>query len=278
MSDDLRVIAYGGGVQSTALVVLATQGDLDYDYALFSNVGEQAELPATLRYVRDVIMPWTEGCAGPQVIELSRRHMRGPKKGQKRDLYDDLVNGPQRSIPIPIRMPDTGAPGTRNCTGEYKIKVVSRWLKTHGATEEQPATVAIGISTDEYHRANRRTPTAREEVVYPLLDLGLSRGDCRAIIHDAGLPVPPKSSCYFCPFHRPAHWAEMRRDEPGLFELSADLETLLNMRRDELGKDHVYLTRFGKPLRDAITEAQDTLFAEHGMDNDGSCDEGYCFI
>ena len=276
----LRVIAYGGGVQSTALVVLATQNELNFDYALFSNVGEQAELPATLKYVRDTITPWTTEWKGPEVIELSRKRMRGDRKGETRDLYDDLVNGPQRSIPIPVRMIDTGAPGTRNCTGEYKIKVVSRWLKSHGATVDDPATVAIGISTDEYRRANRRVPSVAETIEYPLLDLGLSRNDCMNIIRDAGLPVPPKSSCYFCPFHRPQHFSEMRRDDPDLFEKAADLETLLNIRRDSLGKDHVFLTRFGKPIREAIPVAQPTLFTGDAwdMDNDGVCDDGYCFV
>ena len=67
----------------------------------------------------------------------------------------------------------------------------------------------------------------------------------------------------------------MRRDESELFEKSADLEALLNKRRDMLGKDHVYLTRFGKPLREAIAVEQVGLdFGEHG---DEGCDEGYCW-
>jgi len=46
----LRAISYGGGVQSTALVVLAAQGVIDFPLALFANVGEDAE-PDTIRYV-----------------------------------------------------------------------------------------------------------------------------------------------------------------------------------------------------------------------------------
>jgi hypothetical protein len=49
---------------------------------------------------------------------------------------------------------------------------------------------------------------------------------------------------------------------------------LLNRRRDDLGKDHVYLTRFGKPLRQAIPDGVDLLpmFDEA----DGLCDSGWC--
>ena len=69
----------------------------------------------------------------------------------------------------------------------------------------------------------------------------------------------------------------MRRDEPDLFEKSADLEELLNARRDTLNKDHVYLTRFNKPLRDAIPEAQDMLpLFDLSPDADG-CDSGHCW-
>lgn len=66
----------------------------------------------------------------------------------------------------------------------------------------------------------------------------------------------------------------MRRREPDLFEKSCQLEELLNTRRDELGKDHVYLTRYGRPLRDAIPDGVDVL---PGFDEaDGLCDSGWC--
>ena len=45
----MKVISYGGGVQSTAMLVLANQGAIDsVDAALFSNVGDDSEHPATL--------------------------------------------------------------------------------------------------------------------------------------------------------------------------------------------------------------------------------------
>src|SRR5918995_5909486 len=72
-----------------------------------------------------------------------------------------------RSLPIPVRMPDTGAPGTRSCTLDFKIRVIGRWLRQHGASRTNPATVAVGFSTGEVHRANRKraqpweTPTTR---------------------------------------------------------------------------------------------------------------------
>jgi hypothetical protein len=272
----LRTISYGGGVQSTALIVLATQGRIGrVDAALFANVGDDSEHPATLDYVRSVAVPWAAE-RGLPIHELRRTR----KTGVEFDgLHGHIVNhgdpGTLRE-PIPVRGMN-GAPLSRSCTSDWKIGTVGKWLKQHGATAADPADVLIGISADEFHRASNKRAEAYERPLYPLLDLGYDRADCQRVIADAGLPVPPKSSCYFCPFHRPQTWAEMRRDEPELFERSAALEDLLNARRDTLGKDHVYLTRFGVPLRDAIGEAQTMLPLFDVSPDTESCDEGYCW-
>jgi 3'-phosphoadenosine 5'-phosphosulfate sulfotransferase (PAPS reductase)/FAD synthetase len=51
---ELRAFAYGGGVHSTAALVLAAAGRIDFPVFLFANVGDDSEHPATLRYVRDL--------------------------------------------------------------------------------------------------------------------------------------------------------------------------------------------------------------------------------
>jgi len=234
----MRVISYGGGVQSTALVVLATQGRIGpVDAALFSNVGDDSEHPATLSYVRDVAVPWAAE-RGLEVLEL-RRVLRD---GSELTLRQALERPESRRVEIPLRMAN-GSPGNRACTPEWKIRVVRRWCREHGASRTEPAEVLIGFSTDEVERVGNAQEHPAERKAYPLLDLGLSRTDCQRLIADAGLPVPPKSSCYFCPYRTPANFAEMRRDEPVLFRQAAEVEAAANRTRDRLGKDHVWLTR-----------------------------------
>lgn len=272
----LRTISYGGGVQSTALVALAAQGKLDdiiggpVHAALFSNVGDDSEHPATLEYVRNIAMPW----AAERGITIHELH-RVKRDGSTETLMGRLTREGSRSLPIPVRM-DNGAPGNRSCTADFKIKVIGKWLKANGASKDNPAVVCIGISTDEITRVSNKRVMPYEQPVYPLIELGLDRSACQRVIAEAGLPVPPKSSCYFCPFHRPQTWAEMRRDEPDLFWKSAELEATLNARRDVLGKDRVYLTRFAKPLPEAIPEAQEMLPLLEMAGGDG-CDSGYCW-
>jgi PP-loop superfamily ATP-utilizing enzyme len=225
----LRVVSYGGGVQSNALLVLAAQDRIDYRTFLFANVGDDSEHPATLRYVRDVAMPYA-AAHGIALHELRKVTCNGSIE----TVHGRLIRPGSRSLPIPVRMPHTGAPGTRSCTLDFKIRVLGRWLLQHGASRDDRATVAVGFSTDELHRCNRKKAQPWETPAYPLIDLGLSRQDCANVIARVGLRIPPKSACYFCPFHRPAHWAEMRRDEPELFARSVALERLLNDRRARL--------------------------------------------
>ncbi|GAA1890385.1 phosphoadenosine phosphosulfate reductase [Streptantibioticus ferralitis] len=264
----MKVVSYGGGVQSTALLVLAAQKRLPYRTFLFANVGDDSEHPATLAYLRNVAIPFAAQ-NGLDLQELVRRR----RDGSTWTLMQQLKRPESRSIPIPVRM-SNGAPGRRSCTAEFKIKVIGRWLREQGATACNPATVGIGISLDEIHRANRRRAEPHERVAYPLLDRGLRRTDCEALIADAGLPVPPKSACFFCPFRTVEGWHQLRRDEPELFSQAVELEDTINQRRKALGRDPVYLTRYGQPLATAIpaSAGEDQLEDE----SEGTCDSGWC--
>jgi len=266
----LRVVSYGGGTQSTALLVLAAQREIDFPVFLFANVGDDSEDPATLAYLAQHAVPF----AAAHGIDL---HVLDKVKrdGTIETLWGRLMKDGSRSLPIPVRM-SNGAPGKRSCTTDFKIRVIRKWLKQHGATTRDKATVAIGFSADEMERVGARRPHDVEEIVYPLLDLGLRREACQRIIERAGLPLPPKSACFFCPFHRPKVFADMRRDRVALFDKAVLLERTLNARRDVLGKDHVYLTRFARPLDDAVLTAQPNLF-DTGGPGETSCDDGYCW-
>ena len=75
--DRLRVASYGGGVQSTAMLVLAAQRIIDFPLFLFANVGDDSEHPASLRYV-DVgpHRRWAGGAGvprGPRRLRLPPR-------------------------------------------------------------------------------------------------------------------------------------------------------------------------------------------------------------
>lgn len=115
-------------------------------------------------------------------------------------------------------------------------------------------------------------PRQRRE--YPLIGLGLNRQDCERVITDAGLPLPGRSACWFCPYHSGEEWRRLQRDHPDLFERACQLEEMMQDRRQRLGKDRVWMTDQGAKERATlrVLHAHDQLtFA-----TEGSCDGGYC--
>ncbi|MEV0584006.1 hypothetical protein [Nonomuraea sp. NPDC050310] len=142
----VKVVSYGGGVQSTALLVLAARRETDFRTFLFANVGDDSEHPATLAYVREIAIPYAAG-AGLEVQELKRRR----RDGTTETLMQHMNRPATRSIPIPVRMAN-GAPGRRNCTTDFKIK--GDWAVAPRARSDRKAS---GCSGDRYI-ARRDTP------------------------------------------------------------------------------------------------------------------------
>ena len=54
----MTIFSFGGGVQSTAVLVLQAQGKLNYDEFVFANVGDDSENPETLEYVNRYSKPF----------------------------------------------------------------------------------------------------------------------------------------------------------------------------------------------------------------------------
>lgn len=290
----LRAFSYGGGWQSTAALVLAVEQRIDFPLFLFSNVGEDSEHPDTLRYVREIAMPYA-AANGIELVELVKRN----RAGDPITLLGKLTREGSQSTSIPYRSRRNGPPMSRSCTAEFKIRVLGKELRSRGATAGRAckahrdegivsdcpkcvapnlAVVGVGISLDESHRANTSRGEPHERVVYPLIGIGeetglkLNRADCAEVIRRAGIPVPPKSSCWFCPHHKTSAWKDLRRDSPDLFDRAADLEEHLDTRNVAAGKGHVFLSGAGIPLRDAIDSGDVPLF-----EGDDGCDTGFCF-
>lgn len=269
MTPTADVCSYGGGVQSTALLVLAATGRFDCDTFVFANVGDDSEHPETLAYIEQVALPYAEA----NNIDFVEVH-KTSRTGERQTIWTDLEK-PRRSLPIPVRIFPSGAPAGRPCTNHFKIEQINKLLKARGATEDAPATMALGISVDELERAkpgiDPQSPF--RELVYPLLDLGLRRvPDCHDLITDAGLPVPRKSACWFCPYTNAAGWRDLRSRYPELWDKAVTLEADVNERRADADKNPLYFSRKLTPLDRAI----DDQMQFPGLEDD--CDSGYCFV
>lgn len=245
MELSISVLSYSGGVQSTALLVLAAQRQIHVDAVVFCDL-LQAENPATRLYVYNVAKPYAEN-SGLRFIVTEY------------DLYQKTIDNPH-ICHVPFLLPDRKKVLRRQCTANAKILPfyrIGRQLireKLRGRPKKYMRCL-LGISYDELHRMK---PARKAWVIneYPLVDMRLTREDCISIIENAGLPVPEKSSCWFCPFLN----AERMKSLVERFNLHEKLDLL----DERINAIHGRKTRLA--IKDRI----------QNLDED-TCEEGFCF-
>lgn len=264
--DPIRSFSFGGGWQSMASMVLAAQGVIDFRLFLFANVGDDSENPETIEYVHKHAVPYAAE-HGLELVELQRVS----KDGQPETIYRRIMDSGGRRQTIPVYL-SNGMPGGRACTHDFKIWVTGQELQQRGASPKNKATVGMGISLDEIGRMKPSSAKPYEELVYPLIDLRLRRTDCPGIIRSAGLPMPPKSACDFCPIRKIAEWQDMHETQPARWDRACRVEDTLNAENARKGRQPVYLTRVGRPLRDLFKGGSQLALD----DEDEGCDNGWC--
>lgn len=196
-----RPLSYGGGVNSTALVILlASEGW--HGPIVFSDTG--TEWPETMAYI-EMFGGWLR----ERELELTVLGSEWRRSKEAMTLIDYCEH--YRVTPFP---------GTRWCTSRWKVEPLHKWCAENG---HDPTDMLIGISAEEWHR--------QPEKERPLVDRGIDRNGCARIIRDAGLEVPRKSGCWICPFQTPRQWRELWQVHPDLFERVAALEEAATERR-----------------------------------------------
>jgi hypothetical protein len=152
-------------------------------------------------------------------------------------------------VPWHITLKDgNGAIGRRACTHEYKLKPIKKEIrrllgKPSGYISPAAVEMWVGISTDEAHRMK---PAAEQyiERVYPLIDHGMSRLDCRSWLFRHDYPMPPKSSCIGCPLHDNSYWRNMRDYWPNEWSDAIAVDDMLRASGQYMHQSRV-------PLQDA---------------------------
>jgi hypothetical protein len=262
----LTVISLGWGVQSFTLAAMSALGDLPpVDFAIHADT--TWERSATYEFAARWT-PWLEEHGVKAVTVRADEAKRNPAYSRKK-----------QSVFLPVYTKDkddiTGVL-KRECTGEWKIMPMHRYIRSQGAKAKKPATQWIGISKDEWHRAkdsNVKYIVQR----FPLLDLGMTRADCINWLERHHLEVPGKSSCTFCPFHNNLAWAEMKRENGhDWYQAVATDEAI----RDKRPPYPLFVHRKCVPLPEAVSIAEDFSMTQPGLFtvNDMPCDSGYCFL
>lgn len=249
-------LSFGAGVQTTALLVLVATGRWPRpDVILFADTG--GEHDETYRYLAEVSGPYARQ-HGLEIVVLG-------SEWRTKHFQPDLEAYCRQRCMVP-------GTWSRWCTKNYKIRSLQRFYRQRlGATARCPVESWVGISADESDR--QKVSGVKYEVKrYPLIELGMSRADCEQIIRDAGLPVPPKSGCWYCPFQKQSRWFQLRRERPDLFDRALLLE------RNAQGRDgsKKYLPMFGSLER--IASQQELPGFDEAIEAEAGCVSGSCFV
>lgn len=203
MEEIKNIVSYGGGTNSTAMLVGMVNENIRPDAIIFADTG--GEKPETYSYI-DYFSKWLEGKGFP-AIEIVRYKT---KHGEEITLEGYLLR--QKTLP-PIAF------GYKSCSEKFKIRPFNKFVKIN--FPDCHIKKFIGFDSNEKKRV-RLSEDPRFTNVYLLVDWGWNRERCVKEILKAGLCLPGKSSCFFCP--------NMKR--PEILALPKDLQVrAINMER-----------------------------------------------
>lgn len=234
-----KILSLGGGLQTTALVIMLAERQLEVDAVIFADTG--GEKPETYFYIENYIKP----------LLLSINVEFIVVKHHRETLYENCW-----------RLHNVPSIKWRWCTDQWKVRPVQKISKK--------AIQLIGFSLDEKRRADKQYERVKVVRSFPLIDMGKTADDCRRIISDYGWPRPIKSSCFFCCYQRLYDWHWLKNSHPELFQKALELEARMYEKKPHI-KDSAGLLQ-GQPLWRFAQGQQ--LFLP--FDAEYSCYSGFC--
>jgi hypothetical protein len=193
-------LSYGGGVNSTALAILLCEGalpELAPWRPIFADTGDEKD--ETYAYIEGVFRPYLARHGHELIVVRDKESVLGRWE----------------------RLGVVGSRVLRTCTSHAKIRPIEACLARLGNLSDVQL---IGIDYGESHRARPSLPTDPYPKRYPLVELGIDRRGCAAIIRGTGLCLPVKSGCWHCPFMRKREVLELAKARPDRFLRIVELE------------------------------------------------------
>jgi hypothetical protein len=227
------VVSYGGGRNSTAMLIGMWGKGIVPDLILFSDTG--GEKPGTYEYI-GLFDEWLISKEMPGITVISREKLGMNKQNRYSTLEGQcLANG---TLP-------SKAYGLSTCSLNWKKEPFDRYVKGVPLLKkwwEQKKLVRkfIGFHAGETSRLfNKKSgnPFLEEDkffIEYPLIQWEWHQGHCESIIQAAGLPMPPKSACFFCPNTKANEIRRLQIDHPDLVDRAIVIE---RNHKEQKGKD-----------------------------------------
>lgn len=208
------VVAYRLGVDSTAMLIGLHQRDQRPDLILFADTG--GEKPQTYAYA-PIIRQWLRDVGFPQFEVVRYEPPIAP--------YDSLYGNCWENETLPSL-----AFGRKSCSIKWKRVPQDRYVRNWAPAREAwdaglKVKKLIGFEVgEEYRRYADQGDDPAYDYWYPLMDWGWDRQTCRRVIAEAGLPVPLKSACFFCPAMKKPELVQLASDAPDLYGSALALE------------------------------------------------------
>lgn len=220
------MVAYGAGTNSKAMLVGLRKHGERPDAITFADTG--GEKPHTYEDLWRM-QEWCEKVGFPS-IEIVRGDM--PRQRLDGSLEEECL----RLGALPSK-----AYGFSACSDKWKIDPQERWMRRYMLLHEltlQPLKL-IGFHAGETHRAEQsRHHDGRRR--FPLIEWGWDYDDCKQAIRAAGLPLPGKSACFFCPSSTKKEILQLREQYPHLLDRALEIE-----RRARAGEGQAPAARCG---------------------------------
>jgi hypothetical protein len=175
-----KIVSYGAGTNSTAMLIWMSKNDLKPDHILFADTGGEKE--GTYHYIK-YFDNWLYQNNMPRIEVVKYK----TKFGQILSLEQDILNN--QTLPAI-------AFGWKTCSQKFKILPQEKFIKERYPNEE--IIHFIGYDFSEQKRV-KDNPLPNHSNQYPLVELRWNRERCVEEILSAKLCLPGKSSCFFCP-------------------------------------------------------------------------------
>ena len=224
---DLSVLSLGAGVQSSTVLFKSLNNEIKMpDVIIFADTGnEPKEVYKYLDYLKGVV-----GNKIPMHIV------------KKSNIVDDALAereyGTNKGfITMPVfAIDDYGKKsiGRRQCTNDYKIQPIHKEVrKILGvkSLRNKNVEMIMGISTDEIQRAKK--PHSYWQInYYPLIELNMTRHDCKHYATTIGIKKPPRSACIVCPYHSNDEWQHLKDNYPSEFAQAVEFDKSIRNVKD----------------------------------------------
>lgn len=213
----MNVVSFGGGINSTAMVIGMYERGMPIDLILFSDTG--CEQPHTYEFI-GIFDTWLTEHGMPEITTVFYTN----KDGERVTLEEECLRVP--CLP-------SIAYGFKRCSLKHKIGPQDKHCNNNSDCKAVWATgnkvnKYIGYDAGETRRVDHAKATADENKKYsnryPLYAWGWDRAECVRVIERTGLPVPGKSSCFFCPSMKKREIQALWEQYPALFQRAIDLE------------------------------------------------------